>query len=143
MRHLTRLRVPATLVLALIMVDCAGRLAAPVQLTPIGDTAFYARRAIQAVDALQAMAIDAESAKVMSTEDARVIVNATKTAGQAGVGLADALKAGSSGATAQDKAVRTIRQAILGIYDQLSPNAQRIAGPYIQTVLTLLTVFTA
>jgi streptomycin 6-kinase len=143
MRHLQRLRVPAALVLALLLVDCGGRLAAPVQLSPIGDTAFYARRAIQAVDALQAMAIDAEAANVLPTAEARLIIDATKVAGEAGVELSNALKAGSKGTTDRDKAVRTIRAAIQGAFERLSPASQQVAGPYVTTVLTLLTVFTA
>jgi hypothetical protein len=118
-----------------------GGLKPPPQLSPIGDTAFYARRAIQAVSELQEVAAEGEVAGVISTEDARKIMEATKTAGKAGVDLSSALKAGVSEVGARDRAVAVFRQALLELPGHLSENTRNMVEPYIQAALTLLTVF--
>jgi hypothetical protein len=110
----------------------------------VGDTAFYARRVIQAVDTVVNVAIEAEAAKVLSTADARVVLDGGKIAGQAGVDLSAALKAGATATTARDKAVRTINSAIDSISknETLSPTTRGLIEPYLQVVRTLLTIWT-
>lgn len=126
---------------AYLMSGCSGRLRAPAQLSPIGDTAFYARRVIHVVAALQQVGIDGQATGAIPEADARKIVQATQVAGQAGVELAAALKAGQTDGTARDKAVAMIRAVLTDLPSQLSPHARAIVQPYIQTALTLLTVF--
>ena len=129
------------LLLLLAFVSCAK---SPPQLTPLGDVAFYARRVIQAVDTVVEVAIQAEAAKVMSTADARAILAGGKIAAEAGVELSAALKAGATGVTARDKAVKTIGTAIDGILknENLSPQTRGLINPYLQVVKTLLTIWT-
>lgn len=120
---------------------CATRLAAPAQLSPIGDVAFYADRALVAIDSLGEFAIKGEAAGAMSTDDARTIIEAVKTSSIAANELGKALKAGVSETTAKAKAIAIIREALKNVPQHLSPETQSQVAPYIQTVLTLLTVF--
>lgn len=121
---------------------CAGsRLAPPPQLSPVGDVAYYARTAIKLISELQSAAIDGEAAGAIKTDDARKIIEATKTAGQAGVELASALQAGQSATTAKARAVAMIRQALTDLVPQLDDHSRKIAQPYVTGILTLLAVF--
>lgn len=128
------------LVLAVVLFEACGRLAAPPQLTPIGDLAYHATRVMSGIALVQQVAIDGEAAGVIATRDARRIVAGTAIAGTAGVDLAGALKAGVSGAAARDKAVRTIRQAFVEVADDLSPEARALIQPYINIVLAAVTL---
>lgn len=122
--------------------NCAGsRLAPPPQLSPVGDTAYYARAVIKLVNQLQGAAIDAEAAGVMKTDDARKIIEATRLANEAGVELAAALKAGQSATTSRERAIAMIRQALTDLPPKLNDHDRAIVQPYVTGVLTLLTVF--
>lgn len=125
--------------LALTAQGCAG-VKAPAQLTPVGDTAWYAGKVIAVVDTLQGIAKDGESAGVIQRNDAVKIVTATKVAGQGGVELSNVLRAGNDSAGVA-RAVAIIRKALLDLPDQLSPSAAAVVRPYVQTALTLLTIF--
>lgn len=129
--------------IALTVVGCGQGYRPPPQLTPVGDVAFYARRVIQAIDTVVTVAIEAEAAKVLSTADARVVLDGGKIAAQAGVDLSAALKAGATAQTARDKAVKTISSAIDSISknETLSPTTRGLIEPYLNVVRTLLTIW--
>jgi CTP:molybdopterin cytidylyltransferase MocA len=129
------------LAVMVLAAGCGGRLRSPQQLSPVGDTAFYARRAIHAINELQIVAIEGEKAGVIKTDDARRIITATKTAGEAGVALSEALKAGASETSARKQALAVIRKALEELPEYLSDQGRQITEPYIQTVLLLLSVF--
>jgi hypothetical protein len=133
-------RLQTALALAFITLGCAG-LKPPPQLSPIGDIAFYAEKTLVAVESLQHFAIDGEAAGAISTNDAKTIIEATKVAGQAGQDLKRALKAGASETAAKNQAVAAIRSALDSVPKRLSPETAAIVAPYIQTVTTLLEVF--
>jgi len=141
MNRFRNTRVALTVCLALGLGACGGKLAPPVQLTPVGDIAWYANHALAVVDTLQQVAIDGESAGVISRNDARRIVEATKAAGLAGVDLHNALAAGADAVTARNRAVAIIRRALSDLPNRLSPHAASLVRPYVSAVLTLLTVF--
>lgn len=128
------------IVLALLLSACS-HVTPPPQLSPIGDTAFYARRVIQAVGALQQAAIDGEKAGTIAPNDAAAIVNATRTAAKAGSDLADALAAGVSHESAKDQAVAVIKGVLDKLPENLSPHAREIVAPYISLINTFLSVF--
>lgn len=119
---------------------CATMTPAP-SLSPVGDVAFYARRVILAVEQIQTLAIDGEKSGSISTDDARTIVTATKTAAEAGVSLANVLGAGADATTARQRAAATIKAALDEILPKLSANTRALVEPYVKTALTLLTVF--
>jgi hypothetical protein len=129
--------------IAVALLVCSGLACAtlkpPEQLSPIGDTAWYAREVIKGVAGLQQAAIDAEKAGALSVEDARTVVDATKKAGQAGEVLATSLKAGLPQQEAKAKAIAVIREALGELPKHLSKSAGELVTPYIQLVLTLLT----
>ena len=123
-----------------LSIACAS-VTPPPQLSPIGKASFYSHKAAIMVDQLQTFAIDGERDGVISTDDARKIVDATKKAAQAGLDLQKALDAGSGQDAARDKAVAFIRSVLLDLPDHLSPNTAALVKPYITIVLTLLSFF--
>lgn len=131
----------SAVVVAMLLLAACAHVTPPPQLSPIGDTAFYARRVIQAVGALQQAAIDGEKAGALTTQDASVIVNATRQAAQAGSDLADALKAGVSADSAKAQAIAVIKGVLAKLPENLSPHAREIAQPYINLINTFLAVF--
>lgn len=134
-------RAAAVLAALVISVACNGRLSAPAQLSPIGDTAYYARHITKAIDTLQDVAKDGEASGVINREDARLIVEATVKSGKAAVDLAKALEAGASETTARNQAIAVIRQLLTDLPSHLSKSAADLISPYISVILTLLTVF--
>ena len=129
----------AVLALLYLSTIACATLKPPAQLTPIGDTAYYAREIVKGVAALQDSAIDAEKTGALSTDDTRAVVEATKTAAQAAGDLAASLKSGVSQAEAKAKWVGVIREALARVPNHLSDHGKALVAPYIQVVLTLLT----
>lgn len=111
----------------------------PSGLSAVGQIAFYGDRIEKAIGAIQDVAIQGEASKVISTNDARKIIEATKIAGQAGVDLSAALKAGSSAATAKDKAIAVIKQVLTDLPPQLDANTRKLIAPFVSVVMVLLT----
>lgn len=133
-------RAATAIVIALLLAACT-HLSPPPQLSPIGDTAFYARRVIQAVGALQQAAIDGEKAGALTISDARQIVNATQTAAKAGGQLADALAAGIEHDTVKAQAIAIIKQVLVELPGNLSAHGKEVVKPYISLINTFLAVF--
>lgn len=130
------------ILLLFVVAGCAGsRLAAPPQLSPVGDIAFHATRVVHGIQVLQDVAIQGEAAKALSTKDARAIVAGTKKAGEAGVALAESLRAGTAGATAKAKAVAAIKQALTETSEYVSPETRTTIAPYITVITTALALF--
>lgn len=121
--------------LVLFLVACAHP---PPQLTPVGVTAFRADRVIKGIAVLQEFAIEGEAVGVLTTADARVVVEGTRAAGLAGQDLAQSLRATLPEATARAKAIAAIRTALQGIPSRLSPATRPLVEPYITVVLTFL-----
>ena len=121
-----------------VAAGCAGRIAAPPQLSTAGAIAFHVDRVIRGIAALQQVAIDGEAQKVFSTMEARAIVQATEIAAKTGVELAQALRAGLAAQDAKEKALATIRQALMSVPKQLSPAARQTIEPYVTIVLVSL-----
>lgn len=129
------------LLLALALsIGCAGRLAAPPQLSTEGAAAFHASRVVRGITELQQVAIRGEAAGVFTRDEARTIVRATGIAGQAGEELAHALRAAADARTAKAKAIAAIRSALTGVPARLSPLARSQIEPYIAVVLITLTL---
>lgn len=131
------------LVAALIVSSACASMKSPQQLSPVGDIAYYAHYALDGVETLQKVAIDGEAAGVISRDDARAIVSATKAAALGAKDLSTALKAGLPEVEARDKAVAVIRTALSGLPQRLDGDTRKLVEPYVQAVLTVLTVFSA
>lgn len=139
----------ATLIVAAIMswgigLTACAHVTPPPQLSPIGDTAFYAHRVIQAVGSLQQAAIDGEKAGALTTSDARQIVNTTQTAAKAGSQLAGILATGDASrdsAQAKVNLIAIIHKALQELPGNLSAHGKEIVQPYINLINTFLTVF--
>lgn len=114
---------------------------APPQLSPVGDTAYYARRVMGLVEELQLAATEGEAAGAVSKADARKIVEATVIAGKAGQDLASALRAGADATSSRGRAIAIIKQALDDLPRHLSDSTQALVRPYINAVMVLLTVF--
>lgn len=134
-----KLRTSTLALLVAVTTACAGRLAAPQQLGPAGATAFHADRAIKGISVLQDVVIAGEANKAISTNDARIVMAATEVAGKGGQDLAAALRAGSAGVDARQRAILAIRAALTNVAPQLSPDVRKVVEPYIAVVMTALT----
>lgn len=114
---------------------------APPQLSPEAKVGFQVRRVLAAVDTLQVVAIDAEAEKVISEEDARAVVIATRDAAKIARTLGVALEAGYSEQDLQRKLLLSLRRILQELPGHLNPKASDLLAPYIQTISSLLVIY--
>src|SRR3990167_3455335 len=133
-----RVRTLAILGLLVVLSACA-RLAAPPQLSPVGDVAWHANRAITGVGVLQDVVMAGEQRQEIATVDALKVITATAIAGKAGSELASALTLVADTSGVKDRAIGLMRQALMTVMEEVSPPTARLLMPYVQIVLSALT----
>lgn len=112
----------------------------PPQLSPAGAAGYHGYRVLQAVAAIQDTTIMGERNGVIPAKDARIVVQATGIAGKAGSELANALRVGNAATDAKTRALGIIRQALLDVPGQLSPETQKLLEPYFSVALSAISI---
>lgn len=132
------LRLLCLLVAAAASCACAS---APAHLRPEAKASFQMGKVLSGIEALQDLAIDAEAEGVMSTADARKVVQACVQAFRYARLLNAALLAGYTEADVQRQMLAKLRAVLQELGAVLSPKAYALAQPYTQAVLALLMVY--